>query len=285
MPELPEVETMCRGIAPVVGGRIRDLRRPRSKLQPIQVSPRLSDFRRRVVAAKIVAVGRLGKRVLVELDTKDRIVFEPRMTGLVLLADPPDEKHLRLVFDLDGGRAGQLLFWNQRGLGVVRLVSPGQFARRFGPDKLGPDALEISPETLRQRLAGSRRAIKVALLDQRVLAGIGNLYASEILHRVRLHPELPCNQLRPAAWKKLHAALGEVLEEAIRHQGSTLRDGTYRVARNRPGSYQLCHRVYQRAGQRCVQCGKGRIVRIVQAQRSTFFCPACQRRKKDRPAS
>lgn len=283
MPELPEVETMRRCVEPAVGSRICDLQQPRSPLQPIKILPRLSDFRRRVVGRKIVAVGRVGKRVVVELDGNrpdagDRIVFEPRMSGLVLLEDPPSAEHLRLIFKLSGRRPRQLLFWNKRGLGVVRLVSPRLFARDFGPQKVGPDALEISLETLRQRLAASRRAIKVALLDQRALAGIGNLYASEILHRVGVHPELPCNRLRPAAWKRIHAAMGEVLAEAIDHQGSTLRDGTYRIARNRPGNFQICHRVYQRAGEPCLQCGKAEIVRIVQAQRSTFFCPTCQRR-------
>jgi formamidopyrimidine-DNA glycosylase len=282
MPELPEVETMCRGIAPVVGSRIHDLRRPRSRLQPIKISPRLSDFRRRVVGRRIVTVGRVGKRVVVELDNGDRVVFESRMTGLVLLAHPPDAQHLRLVFELSAGRARQLLFWDRRGLGVVRLLAPGEFDRECGPQKLGPDALEISPDTLSRRLGASRRAIKVALLDQRALAGIGNLYASEILHRVRIHPGRTCDSLRAAEWRSLHAAMREVLEEAIRHQGSTLRDGTYRVARNRPGSAQILHRVYQRAGQGCLQCGRGQIVRIVQVQRSTFFCPACQRKKRGR---
>jgi formamidopyrimidine-DNA glycosylase len=276
MPELPEVETMCRGIALVVGSRIRDLRRPRSRLRPIKVTPRLSDFRRRVRGRRIVAVGRRGKRVVVELDGGDRVVFEPRMTGLVLLAHPPDAEHLRLVFELSGRRTRRLLFWNRRGLGVVRLVSPRQFDRDYGPQKLGPDALEILPQTLRRRLGPGRRAIKVALLDQRAVAGIGNLYASEILHRAGIHPERPCNSLRPAEWHKLRAAMREVLEEGIRHQGSTLRDGTYRVARNQPGSYQILHRVYQRAGQRCLQCGRAEIARIVQARRATFFCPYCQ---------
>lgn len=297
MPELPEVETMCRGVRPAVGSLIRGLSRPRSRLQPIQMTPRLCDFRRRVVGRRILSVGRLGKRVVVELDCDDsaggdsagddsagadRIVFEPRMTGLVLLAHPPSGEHVRLVFELSGRRARRLLFWNKRGLGVVRLVSPRLFARDYGPEKLGPDALEISPELLRGRLAASRREIKVALLDQRAVAGIGNLYASEILHRVGLHPAVPCNRLRPAQWKRLHAAMGEVLQEAIHHQGSTLRDGTYRIARNRPGGFQLFHRVYQRAGQPCIQCGKAHIVRTVQAQRSTFHCPVCQRQRRAR---
>jgi formamidopyrimidine-DNA glycosylase len=118
----------------------------------------------------------------------------------------------------------------------------------------------------------------VALLDQHVLAGVGNLYASEILHLARIHPATPCRRLQPAQWSRLHAAMGKVLRAAIRHQGSTLRDGTYRIARNRGGAYQVYHRVYQRAGEPCLQCDTGQIVRIVQAQRSTFFCPACQRR-------
>ena len=171
----------------------------------------------------------------------------------------------------------ELLFWDQRGLGVAKLLSPAEFLEQYGPEQLGPDALEVSAAVLRQRLEGSRRAVKVALLDQRAVAGIGNLYASEILHRAAIHPALPCRQLRPAQWLKLHAAMGEVLRAAVLHQGSTLRDGTYRIARNQPGSYQLCHLVYQRAGQRCLSCGRGEIVRVVQCQRSTFFCPRCQR--------
>jgi len=278
MPELPEVETMRRCIAAVVGGRIDDLRRPRSRLQPITIEPRLAEFRRRAKGRRIAALGRVGKRVVLALDSGDRIVLEPRMSGLVLLRDPPDQQHLRLVFHVSGARARRILFWDRRGLGVARLVSPARFAHFYGPRKVGPDALDITPEALRQRLQPSARAIKVALLDQRALAGIGNLYASEILHRSGIHPAVPCNRLRPAHWRRLHAAMREVLVEAIGLQGSTLRDGTYRIARNQPGSFQLCHRVYQRAGEPCLRCAQGRIVRIVQAQRSTFFCPSCQRK-------
>ena len=280
MPELPEVETMRRGIADIVGCRIRDVRRPKSTLQPIEITPGPAAFRRRVSGRRIDSVERIGKRVVIELDSGDRIVFEPRMTGRLLLAEPPDDKHVRLVFSLSGGRRRQLFFWNLRGLGVVRLLSIRQFALRLGPDRLGPDALEVSPDGLRERLAASRRAIKVALMDQRAVAGIGNLYASEILHRARVHPELCCNQLRVGQWNRLHASMWEVLKEAIEHQGSTLSDGTYRNAQNEAGGFQNLHRVYQRAGEKCLQCAKSRIVRTVQAQRSTFFCPTCQRQKR-----
>jgi formamidopyrimidine-DNA glycosylase len=307
MPELPEVETMCRCIAPAVGCRIRSVERPRSRLQSIAISPRLDCLRRRIAGRRIEAVRRVGKRVVLQFDAGpakgpgDCLVLEPRMTGLVLLADPPDREHVRLIFRLAGkkgtgpicrnGPQGaahkldlspvsprQILFWDQRGLGVARLMPHADFLRHFGPDRLGPDALEIDRETLRARLGRSRRPVKVALLDQHLLAGVGNLYASEILHRAGIDPRTRCDRLRAADWAKLLDAMKDVLTAAIVHQGSTLRDGTYRIGHDQPGNYQLYHRVYQRAGELCPECRTARIVRIVQAQRSTFFCPACQRR-------
>ena len=256
MPELPEVETMCRGIQSVTGNIIRQIQQPKSRLLPMAIFPQVARLRKRVLGKRILSVWRLGKKVVLDLDSTDRIVFEPRMTGLVLLVDPPDVELLRLIVGLSAGRARRLLFWSQLGLSLLRLLSPRQFDEHYGPARLGPDALEVSPELLRERFYKSSRAIKVALLDQRSLAGIGNLYASEILHRARVHPAKPCNTLRPAQWKKIHAAMGEVLEEAILHQGSTLSDGTYRNAKNEAGSFQDSHRVYQRAAEKCVQCGQ-----------------------------
>jgi formamidopyrimidine-DNA glycosylase len=281
MPELPEVEIMRRCISAAVGGRIRGLRPCKSRLRPNTMEPRLPEFRRRVLGRRIESVGRIGKRVVIALDSGDRVVLEPRMSGQVLLDNPKDRKHLRLVFELTDCAAGQLLFWDQRGLGVVRLVDADQFDKFYGSGKVGPDALELSCGELRRRFQASRRAIKVALLDQRAVAGIGNIYASEILHRAHIHPASPCNLLRTNHWRKLHAAMREVLAEAIKHQGSTLRDGTYRIARNQSAGFQLLHRVYQRAGGACLTCGIGPILRIVQAQRSTFYCPNCQRKPPD----
>jgi formamidopyrimidine-DNA glycosylase len=278
MPELPEVETMRRGIESVAGCRIVNVERPRSRLQSINIHPRLDVLRRRLTNRVIHNVGRLGKRVVIELDSGDRLVLEPRMSGLILLGHPPNETHLRLVFHLTGGKAEQFLFWDQRGLGVASLLSPDEFLKRLGPHKIGPDALTISLDVLWERFRKVRRPVKVALMDQKLLAGVGNLYASEILHRCRIHPARPCDTLRPKDWKAIHAALHEVLDEAILHQGSTLRDGTYRIARNEPGNFQLRHRVYQRHGELCIQCNKEKILRIVQAQRSTFFCPKCQKK-------
>lgn len=280
MPELPEVETMCRGVAAAIGATITGVERPRCRLKPIAVTPQMAGFRRRVTGRRLVGTARIGKRVSLQLDSGAAIVFEPRMTGLVLLARPPDDAHLRFRLTLSGVAAEQVLFWDRRGLGSVRLVLPEQWDALYGPEKLGPDALGITLAQLQQRLSASRRAIKVALLDQRAVAGIGNLYASEILHVARVHPALPCDQLSRAAWQRVHAALHAVLEQAIRYEGSTLADGTYRNALNNPGSYQNHHRVYDRAGQCCPSCGSGSVQRIVQAQRSTFYCPVCQPQRR-----
>jgi len=277
MPELPEVETMRRGVACVVNAKIEDVGRTRCRLRPITVLPRTAAFRRRAVGSRIEAVDRVGKRVVLRLDSGNSIVFEPRMTGLVLVAEPPNREHLRFRLSLSGAECKQLLYWDRRGLGSVRLMSARQMSQQFGPDKLGPDAMSVTAEELRDRVRHSHRAIKVALLDQRVVAGIGNLYASEILHVARVHPKKRCNRLTRADWSRLQAAMIEVLETAIRYEGSTLSDGTYRNALNDPGGYQSCHRVYDRQGQACPSCGKGNVRRIVQAQRSTFYCPICQK--------
>jgi formamidopyrimidine-DNA glycosylase len=283
VPELPEVETMRRGIAAVVGSTIRSVESARCRRRPIGIRPGLPAFRRRAVGTTITGTGRAGKRVLIELSSGDRIVLEPRMTGLVLVANPPNAQHLRLRIGLAGGPVEALLYWDRRGLGSVSLVTPSEFIVRYGPERLGPDALAISPGELRQRLGPSRRAIKVALLDQRAVAGIGNLYASEILHWCGIHPARRASALRAEEWRALHAAMLEVLHEAIRCEGSTLSDGTYRNALNQDGGYQNQHRVYDRADERCPRCRRGAIVRIVQAQRSTFYCPHCQPKRRTAP--
>jgi formamidopyrimidine-DNA glycosylase len=282
MPELPEVETMRRGIAPIVGSRIVAVSLPRCTRRPIALSPRIDHFRRRVVGRNVLAIDRIGKRVVVRIEENQAILFEPRMTGLVLLADPPTREHLRFHLQLTGGAATDLWYWDRRGLGSVRLLHDAEIATLFGTGKLGPDALSLTANELQARFAGSRREIKVALLDQRAIAGVGNLYASEILHLAGVHPQQRCDRLRAEHWVRIHAALIEVLETAIRYEGSTLGDGTYRNALNKEGGYQNHHRVYARAGERCPSCAAANIVRIVQAQRSTFYCGECQRKGKRR---
>lgn len=275
MPELPEVETMRRGILDVVGCRIANVRRPRCRRKPIVVRPRMTTFRARALGQRIDSVDRIGKRVVLQFASQDVIVFEPRMTGLILLADPPSREHLRFCLELDEGPVEQLWYWDRRGLGSIRLVSQQRLTQLL-TSQIGPDALCATVDQLRAALAGSRRQIKPALLDQRAIAGIGNLYASEILHVAQLDPQLRCHRMTGAQWDRLHRAMRNVLREAIRYEGSTLADGTYRNALNQAGTYQNHHRVYGRAGEVCLSCGQASIVRIIQMQRATFFCPACQ---------
>lgn len=283
LPELPEVETMCRGISPIVGHRIAKTSQPPCERRPILFYPAISEFDGRTRGRYVAGIDRLGKRVLICLDDGQTIVIEPRMTGLVLLADPPTVDHLRLRLELRGSACDQMLFWDRRGLGTVRLLTSQELDRNVR-QKLGPDALRVTTNQMRDRLAASRRVIKVALLDQSAIAGIGNLYASEILFLAGVDPRTRCCNLSKPQWKRIQAAIGAVLNHAIEHEGSTLSDGTYRNALNNEGNYQNYHRVYDRAEMPCKRCGQGAIRRVVQCQRSTFFCPVCQRKTGIYPA-
>ncbi|MBC7852969.1 MAG: bifunctional DNA-formamidopyrimidine glycosylase/DNA-(apurinic or apyrimidinic site) lyase [Pirellulaceae bacterium] len=280
MPELPEVETMRRGILKAAGSRIAAAGRVPCPKRPIAVSPGPASLHKRIVGQRIESIGRVGKRVVIHLEKGDALVFEPRMTGLVLVADPPTREHLRFRLDLKGGPLKSIWYWDRRGLGSVRLLSRKEFEAQLLGNRVGPDALAISAAEMQERMETSKRAIKVALLDQRALAGVGNLYASEILHLCGIHPARRCDLLRNEQWEQIHARMREVLELAIKHEGSTLSDGTYRNALNQSGGYQSHHRVYDRAGDVCLTCSRGSILRIVQAQRATFFCPECQRKRK-----
>lgn len=279
MPELPEVETMRRGILPVVGATIVAASRTPCAKRPICVKPRIDRLNKRVAGQQVKAIERLGKRVVVRIESDDRIIFEPRMTGLVLVENPPTKEHLRFRVDLKGRPIKQLLFWDRRGLGSVSLLSPAEYQAKLDGGTLGPDALDVSQEEFRQRFKNSRREIKVALLDQSAVAGIGNLYASEILHRAKLDPRARCHRLSRDQCSRIFACMIDVLEIAIQFEGSTLSDGTYRNALNQSGGYQNKHLVYDRAGEICFTCHTTPIRRIVQAQRATFFCPRCQRRR------
>jgi len=288
MPELPEVETMRRGILSVVGRQIVAVTCPQSTLQSIEITPSLARLRKQVCGQTIRDVSRRGKRVLVHLEDGAVIVMEPRMAGLILLDNPPTEKHLRLCFHLEDRSVAEetahFLFWDKRGLGKVHWLDSSQIEPRLGRERLGPDALEVTARILKERLGGSRRPIKVALLDQKGVAGIGNLYASEILHWAGIDPRLACTALTLRQWERVSCWTRRVLEQAIEHEGSTLADGTYRNALSNPGGYQNHHRVYDRGGEVCLQCRAGTIKRIVQAQRSTYYCPVCQCRRGVHPA-
>lgn len=280
MPELPEVETMRRGVRKITGATIERAIRTPCKKKPLVITPRIDSLNRKTMGRKIRSVDRLGKRVVLRLDTDDRIIFEPRMTGIVLIGEPPNQEHLRFELQLKHKHVERLLFWDRRGLGRITLLTADQYDAKINDGSLGPDAIEISSEELRSRGKPSKREIKVALLDQKLVAGVGNLYASEILHLAGIHPQTRCHRLTSKQWNLIHENMIRVLETAIEYEGSTLSDGTYQKAINDPGGYQNHHRVYDRAGKTCLTCRKQKIERIVQAQRSTFYCASCQSRKK-----
>lgn len=284
MPELPEVETMVRGIRPYVEGqRIATFQACPCACRPLTIRPAMRTIASQVAGQTIVEVTRRAKRVVLRLESGSAFVIEPRMTGLMLLADPPDPEHLRVVWKLGAGRASRSLwFWDRRGLGTVSLLNPDQVAQLFSYAYLGPDALVTEVAHWQAVCGATQRTIKVLLLDQSKIAGIGNLYASEILHLCRIHPETPAATLRLPQLKLLAKYTVEVLSTAIQYEGSTLGDGTYRNALNQSGGYQNAHRVYAREGEACPTCQRGVIERIVQSQRSTFFCPRCQ--QTPRPA-
>lgn len=285
MPELPEVESMRRGLECLAGDRVLGARFPVGRCRPLSISPPPAELARRLDGATVGTPGRRGKRILLPMEKggdRATLVIEPRMTGLVLLADPPTAAHVRMELLLaHGPSTRRLLFWDQRGLGTIRLLDDDGLERACGAAVLGPDGLAITAAELAARLSGSRRAIKPALLDQRAVAGVGNIYAAEILHRARIDPRARCRRLSAADYERLARETRRVLGSAVKHEGSSIGDELYRTVDNRKGGFQRLHRVYGREGLPCRTCGEP-IRRIVQAQRSTFFCPACQRRRPSR---
>jgi formamidopyrimidine-DNA glycosylase len=278
MPELPEVETMARGIARDCTNRIVDrLEFVQIERRPMFVAPDRDTVACRVQGRRISSVRRLAKRIVLELDSQDSLVVEPRMTGLLVVTEPPTAEHRRIVwhFQREQGLSDSLEFWDRRGLGTLSLLTPEQLQELRS--RLGPDALEITADEWLARLKKTERQIKVALLDQQLVAGIGNLYASEILHRSGISPLRAATRLTKNQINRLAEATSQILSDAIHYEGSTLNDGTYRNALNKDGSYQNHHRVYQRADLLCLTCRTDHIRRIVQSQRATFFCPKCQK--------
>lgn len=277
MPELPEVETMRRGLIATIGGTITAVTEPIIPYRPIKLDPPIEQFRKRAVGTVVMAVDRIAKRVLVKLNTGDFIVMQPKMAGIAMVSEPPSEQHTRMVFDLSGAAVDKFLYWDRRGLGTVCLWTPDQVEQFLGPTKLGPDASIVDQKTFVDRFCEIDREVKVAMLDQRIVCGIGNLYAAEILHAAKILPTSRCNAIKKSHWKRIHQETIRILCEAIEKEGSTLSDGTYRSAINGEGNYQNLHQVYDRENEPCLRCKKETIQRIVQAQRSTFFCSRCQK--------
>ncbi|HEY3764394.1 MAG TPA: bifunctional DNA-formamidopyrimidine glycosylase/DNA-(apurinic or apyrimidinic site) lyase [Gaiellales bacterium] len=275
MPELPEVETVRRGLAPRLVGRaitaaeIRDGRLT-APVDPLEVSLELGGER-------FTGVGRRGKYLLFELATGRTLVVHLRMTGWFHHRPPespdPLPEHIRAVFDLDDGST--LVYRDQRRFGTMRLIEPGgldEYLRlRAGPEPLSPD---WTPKRLRADLAGRRAPIKALLLHQGIVAGVGNIYADEALWQARIHPLRPGGGLTAAEVKRLHAAVVEALERGIDSRGASIRD--YRDVDGERGGMQERFAAYGRTGEPCFRCGTP-IQKIRVAQRGTHLCPRCTR--------
>jgi formamidopyrimidine-DNA glycosylase len=275
VPELPEVESIRCSLEPLVAGR----RIVRAEIyDPRLVQPeRAPDIALRLEGERISALGRRGKYLLVRFDSEMTLVVHLRMTGSLRHRRIGTEEcgHERARLELDDGSG--LVYRDVRRFGTWRLLAAGELDEylnaRVGPEPLVP---EFTPELLRSRLAGRRTALKAALLDQRTLAGLGNIYVDEALWRARLHPARTAGSLARPALVRLHAAIRETLALGIERQGATLRD--YALPGGESGSMQSEFRVYGREGEPCERCG-ARIVKTRIAGRGTWFCPRCQRRR------
>ena len=262
MPELPEVETVVRTLAPkLTGRRIVDAQFSSKHV----VRQKFSMLRGRVRDQPVKSVRRHGKFIVLELE-RGFLTIHLGMTGKLLLDNEPGP-YARAVFELD---RGLLVYDDIRHFG--RIEWSAKLLERAAA--LGPDALEISLEDFLKLLAKRHSRIKPLLLNQRFLRGMGNIYTDEALFEARIHPRALASSLSKQRAARLHRAMVEILESAIRLKGSSI--SNYVDAEGKKGSFQLQHQVYGRAGEPCAICGTA-IRRIVVGQRGTHYCPKCQR--------
>jgi formamidopyrimidine-DNA glycosylase len=273
MPELPEAETIVRGLRPAITGR-RITRVEVLKPDVLRESKRT--FGPKVRGRTIAGVERRAKNVLIMLDQGRRIAVNLGMTGSLLPfsttprgARTPTHPAVRFRF-ADGSL---LVFNDTRRFGTVECLMDGQWEERearFGPEPLAPD---FTARVLHEALGTSRAPVRSWLLDQRKVAGIGNIYAAEALFLARIHPARPARSIRPREATALHRSIRAVLRDAIDEGGTTIRD--YRNAIGGEGGYSRLLFVYGRNGEPCRRC-ESLIERVVFANRSAFFCPRCQ---------
>ena len=277
MPELPEVETIRRGLAPLVEGRVVerlriDDARWCAPLAPVEVTTAIEGRR-------IERLGRRGKYLVWEMEDDVFLLGHLRMTGTLLYDPPEGERYARVRFDLDDGH--HLLFCDPRRFGTGELAVGADarerfFATRLGLEPLGPG---FTAERLRELARGRRAPIKAFLLDQTKVAGVGNIYADEALFRARIHPLRPAGTLKRDQLEALRDAIVASLEAGLGAGGATIDD--YRQPDGVRGQFQDQFLVHTRRGEPCVACG-GEIVKFVAAGRGTYACERCQPRPRAR---
>jgi len=273
MPELPEVETIAQDLNTALTGRT--VTGIRVLWDRTIAAPHPAAFARRLRGQRILGVGRRGKWIVMQLSEGDRLLIHLRMTGrlVIELSQAQADRHARVLFYLDDGQ--RLRFSDVRKFGRMVLTSNmEEVLGDLGPEPLAPD---FTPQQLGEMLAGRRARLKSLLLDQRFLAGLGNIYTDEALWRARLHPLCRCDQLAGTDVSRLHEAIREVLEAAVERRGTTLPDERYVTPDGESGAYAGRLAVYGREGERCPCCGTP-IERIVVSGRGTHLCPLCQNR-------
>ena len=274
MPELPEVETIVRDLRPALLGRTI----LRATLSHDDV---LRDVtRRRLLAglrgAAIRDLSRRAKHAVLELDTGRRLVIQPGMSGVLLIASEPlsapDAKYAVLRAALDDG--SELVYRDVRRLGTLLLLTGAEwraYDEALGPEPLDPD---FTADRFAERLGRSRQAIKKVLMDQRFVVGVGNIYANEALFAARIDPSRPAKRVSPAEFAVLHGEVRRILTSAIRSKGTTFRD--YRTGTGEKGNFQFELLVYGREGEPCRRCGTRLTLTHLVDGRSTVFCHRCQ---------
>jgi formamidopyrimidine-DNA glycosylase len=274
VPELPEVETIVRDVAPyLVGRRIRSAVLTKTDVLRGVTRARLL---RALTGNTVRTATRRAKHAVFLLRSGHRLIIQPRMTGSLLVHHRPltrdESRYAVLVCRLAGG--DQFVYRDVRRLGTIWLLDERgwrAYTTRLGPEPLEPG---FTPDTLAAALAGTRSAVKKAIMDQRRLAGVGNIYANEALFDARIDPSRRADRLSPAEVATLHGAIVDVLRRALRASGTTVRD--YRTGTGEPGSFQLELKVYDRGGEPCVRCGRRLVTTHAIDLRQTTLCAFCQ---------
>lgn len=283
MPELPEVETVRRGLVPAMEGRVILSAEVRRADLRFAFPPGMAE---RLRAARVITLRRRSKYILADLSTGETLLVHLGMSGRMLISGhmpgvfhhphPAPAKHDHVILDMDSG--ARITFNDARRFGAMDLMATAlaedhRLLRDLGPEPLGN---HFDEDYLIARLRGRMMPIKAALLDQSIVAGLGNIYVSEALHRARIDPRRKAGQIAARRVASLVPVIRAVLAEAIEAGGSSLRD--YRQTDGELGYFQHSFGVYDRAGQPCPTPGcTGTVTRIVQSGRSSFFCPVCQR--------
>jgi formamidopyrimidine-DNA glycosylase len=268
MPELPEVETTVRGLERVLQGRrIRSVEARRPDLR--RALP--EDLGQRLTGARVTSLRRRAKYGIIDTDRGDSLVFHLGMSGHWRIDPSAIGKHDHVIIETEDGR--RLALNDARRFGSLDLVRTDELPEWPPIKALGAEPLGITAAELKRRLAGRTAAIKLLLLDQGIIAGLGNIYVCEALYRAGIHPAREGGRVSLERLKRLVPAIGDVINEAIAAGGSTLRD--FAAPDGELGYFPKSFAVYDREGKPCA-CG-GTVKRLVQGGRSTFYCPKCQR--------